>query len=198
MIKKMLETNSKVFFITHPNVVIDKNVPVPNWPLSEKGVERMQKLLSKGWVKSISSIYCSSEQKAIDGAKILADHLKLPYKIVPDLGENDRSSTGYLPKDQFEEMANEFFSKPNLSIRGWESAKDAQGRIFRAIIGILENDQDTGNIAIVSHGGVGALLLCKLAKFKISRKHDQPGEGGGNVFVFDKNLQVLDDWSSID
>jgi hypothetical protein len=31
-----------VYFITHPNVLINRDVPVPHWPLSELGLERMR------------------------------------------------------------------------------------------------------------------------------------------------------------
>jgi hypothetical protein len=32
---------STVFFITHPDVAIDPGVPVPDWPLNERGRARM-------------------------------------------------------------------------------------------------------------------------------------------------------------
>ena len=35
---------SLVYFITHPDVVIDPDVPVPQWPLSAQGKERMKKI----------------------------------------------------------------------------------------------------------------------------------------------------------
>jgi hypothetical protein len=31
-----------VFFITHPDVLIDPNAPVPEWPLNERGRARMR------------------------------------------------------------------------------------------------------------------------------------------------------------
>ena len=33
-----------VFFITHPEVVIDPAVPVPRWHLSDRGIARMRTL----------------------------------------------------------------------------------------------------------------------------------------------------------
>jgi hypothetical protein len=53
---------SLVYFITHPDVVIDPEVPVPQWPLSHRGKERMKKLLAKPWIDTIGSIYSSTEQ----------------------------------------------------------------------------------------------------------------------------------------
>lgn len=43
-----------VYFITHPDVVIDPEIPVPRWPLSERGRERMKTLLAKPWIKYLS------------------------------------------------------------------------------------------------------------------------------------------------
>jgi len=56
-----------------------------------------------------------------------------------------------------------------------------------------------GDIAIVSHGGVGALLLCHMKGAPISRAHDQPGQGGGNVFSFDvPSRRLLSGWRRIE
>src|SRR5918996_613042 len=142
----------QLYFITHPNVVISRDVPVPRWPLSELGLARMRKGLQQPWVKDITAVYCSTEQKAIDGARILADHLSIPFRQVEDLGENDRSSTGFLPPDEFERVADQFFANPEVSIRGWERAADAQARVVRAVEGLAPTN---GAIAIVSHGAVG-------------------------------------------
>lgn len=98
-----------VYFITHPDVVIDPEVPVPQWSLSEWGKERMKALLAKPWIQTIGSIYSSTEQKAMDGAKILAEYLTLEYEMVKELGEIDRSSTGYLPHDQHAAAASKFW-----------------------------------------------------------------------------------------
>ena len=174
----------KLYFISHPNVVIDRDIPVPQWPLSEVGRERMKKSLPLSWIPSLASIYCSTEQKAIDGAQILADHLSLDINPIPELGENDRSSTGFLKPDEFETVADEFFLHPSQSVRGWETAADAQARIVRAVTALADSDKTSGSIAIVSHGAVGSLFYCHLSGHPISRRWDQPPNGGGNYFAF--------------
>jgi broad specificity phosphatase PhoE len=53
--------------------------------------------------QGVRCVYASNERKARDGAEILADILGLGgYSVVDDLGENDRSVTGYLPTQEFE------------------------------------------------------------------------------------------------
>ncbi len=173
-----------IYFITHPNVVISRDVPVPRWPLSETGCARMRQGLQQPWVKDLAAIYCSTEQKAIDGARILANHLSLPFTEVAALGENDRSSTGFLPPPEFERMADAFFASPEMSVRGWERALDAQTRIVQAVEQIARMEGGTHSVAIVSHGAVGTLLYCHLACLAIDRRWDQSANGGGNWFRF--------------
>ena len=102
-----------VYFITHPDVIIDPAVPVPRWPLSSRGRERMKKLLAQPWMDSISSVYCSTEQKAIDGAEVLAGHLMIVYEMIDELGEIDRSATGDLPQEEHAVTAEMFFVHPD-------------------------------------------------------------------------------------
>lgn len=173
-----------IYFVTHPDVVIDPTVPVPQWPLSARGRSRMRYLLSQDWMLQVAAIYCSTEQKAIDGAALLSEALGLPLHRVAALGENDRSTTGYLPKREFEATADTFFAQPNESIRGWERAIDAQARVIGAVEHIGSTTSGTGPIVIVSHGGVGTLLLCHLKGVPISRTEEQPGTAGGNYFLF--------------
>ena len=40
-----------VFFITHPDVVIDPGVPVPDWRLNERGRARMWGMIAYPWIK---------------------------------------------------------------------------------------------------------------------------------------------------
>ncbi|WP_428484682.1 histidine phosphatase family protein [Rhodopila sp.] len=178
-----------VYFMTHPEVVIDPGKPVPDWPLSLQGIRRMKAALGRPWLNSVGAVFSSAERKATDAAQMVADHCLLSPIIVDDLGENDRSATGYLPQAEFEAVADKFFARPQESICGWERAVDAQRRVVEAVDRIIDmalSDEAAKNrdIVIVSHGGVGALLLCHLKCIPISRVEDQPNSGGGNVYAF--------------
>lgn len=180
-----------VHFITHPEVAIDPAIPVPDWRLSDRGRARMRRLPERPWVATIAAVFSSAERKARDATAILADHRGLPVTIIDGLGENDRSATGYLPKLEFEAVADAFFARPQESVRGWERAVDAQARIVAAVERAIALAPAEGDIAILSHGGVGALLLCHLSGAPISRAADQPGDGGGHVFAFDAATRRL-------
>ena len=177
--------NSTVRFITHPDVVIDPVVPVPEWPLSDVGLARMKAGLAQPWVRGIGAIWASTERKALDGAMVLSAATGVPVRTMAELGENDRSATGYLPRAEFEATADLFFAHPERSIRGWERAVDAQARIVAAVEAVLAAVPVDLDIAIVAHGGVGALLMCALESVPISRSHDQPPGQGGYYFAFE-------------
>jgi broad specificity phosphatase PhoE len=190
-----------MFFITHPDVAIDPSVPVPDWPLNERGRARMRAMAAHPWASGVRHIFSSSERKARDGAQILADGLGLRrYSVVDGLGENDRSPTGYLPKQEFEATVDAFFAQPQTSVRGWEPAVDAQARIIRTVEQIVSQALGNDVLAIVGHGGTGTLLYCHLAGLPISRRHEQPATNGGNWFAFDwVNRKFLHaGWRSID
>ena len=172
---------------------------MPQWPLSEVGRARMRAGLGQPWIADIGAIYCSTERKAIDSAEILAAHLSLPYHPIEELGENDRSSTGFLPPDEFERVADDFFARPEESVRGWERAEDAQARILAAVRAIERGHRSGAAIAIVSHGAVGTLLYCALAGAPISRRWDQPANGGGNFYRCTLHPPAVDSgWRPID
>lgn len=191
---------SIVYFITHPEVDINPRVPIPEWGLSEEG-ERRMRAFQRNWMSRLGAVYSSGEKKARMSALILAETAGFSRKAVrtcQNLGENDRSATGYLPPEEFEMTANLFFKHPKESIRGWESAQEAQRRIVNAVGGLLER-KVVGDVAICSHGGVGALLLCYLKGVRIDRSLDQPRNGGGNYFAFDSESKtVFHGWRSFE
>ncbi len=189
---------AQVHFLTHPEVAIDPAVPVPDWPLSPRGLERSHAMLAQPWVAGIGAVFSSTERKARDMAAILSGHLGLGFTQMERLGENDRSATGYLPPAEFEATADAFFGQPEHSVRGWERAVDAQARIIAAVRAALAQ-APPGDVAIVAHGGVGALLLCHIKGVPISRAEDQPGAGGGNLFRFTRiGWGLVEGWRRVE
>jgi broad specificity phosphatase PhoE len=187
-----------VYFITHPDVEIDPATPVTDWRLNPRGKARMRDMLVRDWVAGIVHVASSREPKAMEGAAILAGHLNLEFVAYPGLGENDRSSTGYLPKPEFEAVADAFFARPRDSVRGWERAVDAQARIVSTMREVLRA-APSGDIAVVSHGGVGGLLLCHLLGSPISRVADQPSGSGGHLLAFDRfDWKLRHGWKAVD
>jgi broad specificity phosphatase PhoE len=190
---------TRVYFITHPDVIIDPAVPIPQWGLSPLGRQRAHALLAQPWIPDLGAVWCSTERKAIETAEIVANAINTAPLYFADLGENDRSATGYLPKAEFEATADMFFANPHASVRGWEPSANAQRRIMAAVSHILAETAPGRAVALVSHGGVGTLFLCHLKRCGISRSEDQPGGGGGNYYCFNRaDYSLLHGWRAIE
>ena len=186
------------YYITHPQVRIDANIPVPDWGLSDIGRARAIAMLDQPWVGKVKRIVLSAERKAIETAEILAAHLHLDVEVRQCMHENDRSATGFLPPPEFEKAADWFFANPHESFKGWERAIDAQARIVSNVEAVLARHDPNVPIAFVGHGGVGTLLKCHLEGKPIARQGDQP-PGGGNLFCFDLAKRAVScDWTPME
>lgn len=186
---------ARALFISHPEVVVDLAKPVPAWCLSPKGVARMRAFAASETVAAVAVVRSSAETKAVEPAAILADAHGLVPQVREPLHENDRSSTGFMPPPELEKVADAFFANPRESVRGWERAVDAQDRIAAAVEHVLAQSAG-GDVAIVAHGGVGTLLLCRYLAEPIDRRRDQPFQG--HWWAFDvATRKVLQGWTPI-
>lgn len=172
-------------YLTHPQVVIDPATPVPKWSLNDAGKQRVESLAQGlGALGRTTQVISSDETKALETAYPIARALGVTVQVQPGMHENDRSATGFLPPAEFERVADAFFGNPTQSVRGWETAQDAQQRILSKVAECLAKAAD-GDVLFVGHGGVGTLLFCALSGVAIDRKYDQGPGGGGCWFEFD-------------
>ncbi|WP_027524155.1 histidine phosphatase family protein [Bradyrhizobium sp. Ec3.3] len=189
---------SLVRYLTHPQVDIDPAIPVPSWSLSEIGRARTHAVAGTRQLSRTTQIISSGERKAIETAEIIAAKLSLEVEVREAMHENDRSATGFLMPDEFQGVADQFFAQPQISVRGWERAVDAQLRIVREVEHVLAREKP-GDVLFVGHGGVGTLLYCHYSGFAIDRTHDQPGGGGGYYFAFSKeDRRVQHSWRRLE
>ncbi len=187
-----------VRYLTHPQVVIDPDVPVKEWSLTDQGCERARALAASGRLDRTTRIISSGEVKARQTADILAEATGVSVEQREAMHENDRTSTGFLKPAEFEAVADAFFADPDVSMRGWETARTAQERIVREVKDTLQQPL-TGDVLFVGHGAVGTLLYCALSGVKISRAYDQGAGGGGNIFTMTfPELEPLSHWVSIE
>lgn len=182
---------SQLIFITHPEVVVDPAVPVPDWPLSALGRARMERFAGAIAERPVAAVWSSAERKARDGAEILAARLGLAPRVDPGLGENDRSATGYIAPPEFWEVVAQFFGRADESVRGWETARAAQTRIEGAIDRVLAATAGDGLVLVVSHGGVARLLMARLQGVEIGEEDRPHLEGGGCWTAFDRATRRL-------
>lgn len=192
----------RALYLTHPQVRIDAAVPVPLWGLSAEGRARAEAFAGRGVVPAGAWIFSSRETKALELAELVAAAAGTPVMSDHEMGENDRSSTGFLPPALFEQHADRFFAEPQQSADGWERAIDAQARIVSTVRMALASVPKDVPVIFCGHGAVGTLLKCRIGNRRISREEDQGklgAHGGGNGFLFDLGAkQLLSDWTPME
>jgi len=186
---------SRFYYVSHPEVAVDPNVAVPEWGLSDLGLERAIAMLEQPWLAQIASVGTRPEPNAVQTARILGHHLDTELEVIDDSHEIDRSATGFVTHDRHEALADRLFADPTVSADGWERAIDAQRRIVERCTPLLQTAAPSQ--VVVGHGGVGTLLLCHLLGIEIDRLHDQPGQGYYWAYARE-HQQVLHRWRPID
>lgn len=192
----------RALYVTHPQVNMDANVPVPLWGLSPLGRERALAFAARSVIPPGAMIFSSRESKAMELAEILAAPLGALVLSDHLMGENDRSATGFLPPALFETTADRFFAEPERSVDGWERAIDAQRRIVETVATALASVPEGVPAIFCGHGAVGTLLKCHVGRRPIARSEDQSrhgDRGGGNCFSFDLGaMQLGCEWTAME
>lgn len=188
-----------VRYLTHPQVLIEPLKDVRRWSLNSVGSERVSALAARlGSLSGTRRVVSSDEAKALETASPLALALGVELEVRPRMHENDRSATGFLPPIEFEAVADQFFAEPARSVRGWETAEDAQLRIVTEVDACLASPQE-GDVLFVGHGAVGTLLFCALSGIRIDRRFDQGPGGGGCWFEFNsQSRRPLREWQPME
>lgn len=146
--------NNTYYFIrhAHSNYTPDEI----NRPLSDKGQASLAQLdfLAD---KSITAIYSSPYQRAIQTVESLAQSLKLAIQSDKRLIERKLSSQAIADRD-FEQCLMQLWSRPTFSLVGGESNQQAQQRAL-AFLHELESKHQNEEIIISSHGNLICILL---------------------------------------
>jgi broad specificity phosphatase PhoE len=155
---------AQLILIKHSVPEISPDIPPNQWPLSDLGRLRAEKLAEKLGSYQPDLIISSLEPKAIETGRIIAAILETPFETAQDLHEHDRSrNSAYTTQTRFEGQVAEFFKNPGKLIFGRETANEAYFRYKTALLSLIDNfSGDT--LAVVSHGTVMALFVAHANK----------------------------------
>ena len=148
----------KLILIKHAPPEVVPGVPPERWGLSDKGRALCVPLAEHVCAHAPAAIVSSEEPKAAETAAQVAEHLGVPWRTAPGLHEHDRSNVPHMPSREFISMMELFFRRPAELVLGRETADAARDR-FEAALRRSVAEQPEGNVAVVSHGTVIALLL---------------------------------------
>src|SRR4030095_9854907 len=132
--------------------------PARHWILSLDGLKRAKKLVELLLPYRPEVIASSVEPKAQETASILAENFGLDAHTVEGLHEHDRSLSPYYSREEFQNLVQEFFEKPDILVFGSETATQSLLRFRKAVASLLKSREDK-IVIIVSHGTVISLFV---------------------------------------
>ena len=150
----------KLVLIKHAPPEVAPDVPPEKWALSDRGRALCAPLANALRAHSPAVVVSSTEPKASETGEALASALGVPFGTAPGLHEHDRSDVPHMPSREFISAMELFFRRPRERVLGRETADAAEAR-FREAIGRVLAAHASGNVAVVSHGTVIALLVAK-------------------------------------
>jgi len=143
-----------------PNIV--PTIPADQWSLSEAGRQRCEPLADKLAAYHPDVFITSTEPKAIETGRIVADLLDKPCETAEGLHEHERRDVGFGSVEWFEGLVASFFKAPQSLVFGSETANQAHQRFSRAIADIIQTYPEQ-NVAVVTHGTVMTLFVARAA-----------------------------------
>ena|SRR5258708_2309993 len=153
--------NNTFYFLRHEITKIDSTIPVSKWQLSKIGEENAKKIAQQDFFDYVDFIFSSTEEKAYQTAKPIAD--KLGGKIIQlrEISELDRDKGGFMQFEDFERTLKQSLEHLNESANKWEIATHALER-FSKKVDELDKQYENKKILIVGHGITINLYFAKL------------------------------------
>ncbi len=142
----------------HARPDVDPTRPAHEWTLGVDGLEASLRLAERLRPTGIDLVISSTEPKAVESGRLVAQTLDLDWQTGHDLHEQRRHSAGYLPGPLFEASIKRLFAEPASVVFGEESADRAAAR-FDAGLAALRKVHRHRGLAVVAHGTVIALHL---------------------------------------
>jgi broad specificity phosphatase PhoE len=137
-------------------------IPAHRWSLSEAGRQRCKALAESLAVYHPDLFITSTEPKAIETGRIVADLLDKPWATGEGLHEHERRDVVFGSVERFEGLVASLFAEPQSLVFGNETANQAYQRFSRAIARAIQPYCDQ-NVAIVTHGTVMSLFVARTA-----------------------------------
>lgn len=166
-----------IIFIRHSKSLVNPEIPINTWGLSEEGVELAKKLNNLPEIKTLDVIYSSLQPKALETAILATKNLGILIKTDDRLTETTSFTNKFVNLDQLEKNTKEYYSGPKISINNGETSEEALARFNTAINEIVKAEAGKQNIGVVSHGSILASFCAQYKKtgaYEILQNMKQP------------------------
>ncbi|RMG99687.1 MAG: histidine phosphatase family protein [Chloroflexi bacterium] len=150
---------SWLVLVRHSAVAVDTNRPSFTWALSEDGRSRCRTFAPLLSPYTPARFVASTEPKAMETARLLAEFLQCSWETAANLHEHSRRTVSWFAKrTDFEAAVARFFRLPESLVFGEETAVQAQTRFTHAVHSVLAS-YPNDSLAIVTHGTVLTLFI---------------------------------------
>lgn len=148
--------------VRHSEPIVDPALPASGWPLSDRGAAMASQLaeMLRPYVPGL--VVTSTERKAIETGRIIADLLDLPTGIDEDLNEQGGGTVPFIQdRAAFLDLVREHFHRPGDPVLGEEPATIAADRLAGAVARHVHVRLDPP--ILVTHGRIMATYLARLS-----------------------------------
>jgi broad specificity phosphatase PhoE len=152
--------NNTFYFLRHGKTKVDKGLPVSKWVLSDVGEGQARQRAQDGIFDEVNVIYSSSEEKAYQTAKPIADRLEKEVIQLEELCELNRDEGGFMEAEEYEKVVEYSLLNRKESVNSWETAESALQR-FSQKVETLDKEYENKKILIVGHGYTINLYFAK-------------------------------------
>ncbi len=153
--------NNAFIFIRHAKTLVDKEIPIEDWILTDAGEQQAQKIAESDQYDDVDFLISSQEKKSYLTIDPLAKKLGKKIIQIQELGEIQRPGSEKITKEEYEEMKVKIFKDLDFTMYEWETANHALERFKKAVEKIDQSYEDK-TIIICAHGTVMTLYFAYL------------------------------------
>lgn len=160
----------KLVLIRHSKSLINPQIPIVTWGLSDEGVNLAKQLGDNEYIQKMQVVYSSLQPKALETA-ILATKNHGAYIKTDDRLTEITSFTNRFVQDHVEYQKNikNFYTGKVKKLFDGETAEEALKRFKQAIEDIVAHEIDSEFVGIVSHGNILAHFVSQFIERDVYR-----------------------------
>lgn len=151
---------ARLILVKHAMPAIDEARPSKNWPISQEGRAAAAKLATRLEPFRPAFVVASTEPKAADTGRIIAERLGADVAFDADLVETRRETVGWGTRAEVEAGIAGLFRRPSEVVYGEESADAAHARFAGAVERRRVADP-AASLVVVAHGTVISLWVSR-------------------------------------
>ena len=159
---------TRLILVRHAMPAIDAELPTKDWPISPEGRAAARRMAEKLAAFVPACVISSTEPKAADTGRIVAERLAAPIAFDGDLVEHRRETVAFLPRAEVEAAIEALFRRPDELVYGEENADQAHAR-FAGAVERHRAAHPNEALVVASHGTVISLWVWDRSRASVAQ-----------------------------